>query len=156
MIGTMYFKIVLFFGCLIGAGVSIWYVMPRTEGTISFISTNGNTQTERIKDCFAGLGSRPTLFGIHLVTARGTDVFLHDGKLVSTEPTHLQVHRSDEASIDIDPKDCSKLVTALSWGEGNIYSDVKNHADGSISAQCRLSDGSQMQVEASFRGCALK
>lgn len=152
----MHFKVVLFFGSLIGLGVSVWYFMPRTEGTISFISTNGNTQTERIKDCFAGLGSRPTLFGIHLVTTHGIDVFLHDGKLVPTEPTHLQVHRSDEDSIDIDPKDCSKLVTSLSWGEGNIYTDVKNHANGNISAQCRLSDGSRMQVEASFRECTLK
>ena len=137
-------------------GLSIWWLWPKTQGTITFLSSDGTRQVEEVTSCTAGLGSQPIFFGIHLKTAKGTDVFVHDGKLVPSAPTQLELTRGTTPPIQIDPKTCSTLSVALTWGEGGLYTDIRNHADGKVSARCLLTDGTALEVEANIQGCKLK
>lgn len=141
---------------LIVVGIVVWWVWPRTRGTVTFVAADASIQTEQVQTCKAGFGSVPVLFGVHLMTDKGTDVFIHDSKLIPGIASRIELTRQGGALTTIDPTTCTKFTTALNWGEGNIYSDVRNHANGSISIQCPLAGGGQLQVEAGLRGCTLK
>lgn len=143
-------------GALLVIGLGVWWLWPRTQGTITIASPSGAIRTENISACSAGFGSQPILFGIHLRTSDKTDVFISDGKLVPGIGTHIELTRVGNELTTIDPKNCSSLVTALTWGAGNIYSDTRNHAKGTISMQCALADGTTLHVEARVRQCQLK
>lgn len=133
-----------------------WKFWPRTHGTLTVSAADGSKQTEDIQSCHAGFGSQPTLFGVHLKTTDDTTIFIHDSKLIHGTATHIELMRRGESTRVIDPKDCSTLNTTLSWGEGNIYTDVRNHTSGQVSARCALGDGTEFQVEASVRRCSLQ
>ncbi len=128
-----------------------YWLWPRTTGTVTIGSS-----TETITSCQAGFGSRPTLFGVHLKTDGGTDIFVHDGKLVAIEPAQLELTQRGGAPVEIAPGDCTMFASALGWGGGNIYSDTLSHANGSVSAECRLADGTALRVEANVRRCGLE
>lgn len=125
-----------------------YWLWPRTTGTVTIGSS-----TETITSCEAGFGSRPTLFGVHLKTDGGTDVFVHDGKLVAIEPAHLELTQRDGAPVEIAPGECTTFASGLTWGGGNIYSDTLSHANGSVSAECQLVDGTALRVKANVRRC---
>jgi hypothetical protein len=148
------FKKLLPFLLVLLAILAVWYWWPGVRGKAMF-TAQGSTRTEVFKECKVGFGSQVTMFGVHLKTAEGSDVFIHDSKLLPNLPARIEITSREGALTTIDPKDCSRFAADLSWGEGNVYTDIRNHVSGKVSFLCPSSSGMLIQVHASLQRCDL-
>lgn len=135
--------------------VAVWYWWPAVQGRAVF-TAQSSSRSETFASCAVGFGSQPTLFGVHVKTSEGSDVFIHDGKLLPSLPARIEVTSREGALTSIDPKSCSKFSTDLDWSEANASTDIRNHVKGKVSFLCASASGMRIEVDAVLHRCELK